>query len=721
MRRARAPELDRPGAAAGLRLGAAGADLPAQPGSTSRRCGSRRSPRADSLPAAGLPWFMTLFGRDSIFTSLQALPFAPELAADDAARAGPAGRGTRVDDFRDEEPGRILHEMRYGETAAFQEQPHSPYYGTADATPLFVVLLDEYERWTGDAELVRELERRPAPRCAGSTTTATCSATATSPTSAATRRPAWRTSAGRTPGTRSPTATAGCPASRGPPASCRATPTTPRSAAPGWPGRLGRPGVRRRAGAAGRRPQAPVQPRLLGRRRRVLRARAGRRRRAGRRPVLQHRPPAVERHRRRRAGRRRSPSTCSGRGCSPAGGCARSPRARRATTRSATTSARSGRSTTRSSPGVCAATASRTRRRDRGRHPGRGRVLPRPAAGGVRRLRPRAHASTRCEYPTACSPQAWSTGRAAAAAAHDAGAGAAWASTWSSTRRCRWASAASSCSTSRPVGPGRRVRPQPWTGGPAGRRLTRAAARFSPAADGGGHRVASGLISASTVTTPLRYAYTGGWSSSGPLPASGASAAVEAAWPGPFVDHAVRASPPPGQGAVTSSEAASPGRSRAGVRRSARRSPGRRRWPGPACSRCRPAGNRCRRPVAPGRRRSAGPRRPRILRRRRAARGRPRRPDPGAPARRQPLGDAGQHGPLVTGGREHPYLAPQPRPVGERGDPAAGRDPRGAQFQQTGRTCRAGQLADRPVDHRAGLIEDAVRARSAGRSAPISR
>ena len=67
-------------------------------------------------------------------------------------------QGTRIDDFRDEDPGRILHEMRYGEMTAFEERPHSPYYGTADATPLFVVLLDEYERWTGDTKLVRDLE-----------------------------------------------------------------------------------------------------------------------------------------------------------------------------------------------------------------------------------------------------------------------------------------------------------------------------------------------------------------------------------------------------------------------------------------------------------------------------------------------------------------------------------------------------------------------------------
>jgi glycogen debranching enzyme len=110
-----------------------------------------------SLPAAGLPWFMTMFGRDSIFTSLQALPFTPELAAT-TLRALGDWQGVRVDDFRDEDPGRILHEMRYGEMTAFEERPHSPYYGSVDATPLYVVLLDEYERWTGDRALVRELE-----------------------------------------------------------------------------------------------------------------------------------------------------------------------------------------------------------------------------------------------------------------------------------------------------------------------------------------------------------------------------------------------------------------------------------------------------------------------------------------------------------------------------------------------------------------------------------
>ncbi|MGC5020089.1 glycogen debranching N-terminal domain-containing protein [Micromonospora sp. DT47] len=111
-----------------------------------------------ALPAAGLPWFMAIFGRDSILTSLQTLPFTPDLAAT-TLRLLALTQGIVLDDFREEEPGKILHELRYGETAGFEEQPHTPYFGSADSTPLHVILLDEYERWTGDATAVRLLER----------------------------------------------------------------------------------------------------------------------------------------------------------------------------------------------------------------------------------------------------------------------------------------------------------------------------------------------------------------------------------------------------------------------------------------------------------------------------------------------------------------------------------------------------------------------------------
>ncbi len=110
-----------------------------------------------TLPAAGLPWFMALFGRDSILTSFQALPYLPGLAAT-TLRVLAARQARTRDDFHEQEPGKILHELRFGELTACGDRPHSPYYGTADATPLFLVLLDEYHRWTGDDQLVRDLE-----------------------------------------------------------------------------------------------------------------------------------------------------------------------------------------------------------------------------------------------------------------------------------------------------------------------------------------------------------------------------------------------------------------------------------------------------------------------------------------------------------------------------------------------------------------------------------
>src|SRR5436190_2612220 len=111
-----------------------------------------------ALPAAGLPWFMAVFGRDSLLTSFQALAFVPELAAA-TLRALAIVQARKEDPFRDSEPGKILHEIRLGEMTAFEARPQSPYYGAADATMLFLILLEEYQRWTGDADIVRELER----------------------------------------------------------------------------------------------------------------------------------------------------------------------------------------------------------------------------------------------------------------------------------------------------------------------------------------------------------------------------------------------------------------------------------------------------------------------------------------------------------------------------------------------------------------------------------
>jgi len=110
-----------------------------------------------SVPAAGLPWFMALFGRDSLITSYQMLPFKPELASA-TLRALAAAQGKKEVELTEEEPGRILHELRFGELTHFHERPQAPYYGASDTTLLFLVLLDEYERWTGDVNLVRTLE-----------------------------------------------------------------------------------------------------------------------------------------------------------------------------------------------------------------------------------------------------------------------------------------------------------------------------------------------------------------------------------------------------------------------------------------------------------------------------------------------------------------------------------------------------------------------------------
>ncbi|WBB71800.1 amylo-alpha-1,6-glucosidase [Micromonospora sp. WMMD1128] len=115
---------------------------------------------AERVPVGGLPWAMTLYGRDALITCLETLPFTPELTPP-TLRMLAFAQGGQLDDYHDEEPGKILGELRYGETAAFGEKPTALYYGAADTTPLFVVLLDEYERWTGDADLVRQL-RHPA-------------------------------------------------------------------------------------------------------------------------------------------------------------------------------------------------------------------------------------------------------------------------------------------------------------------------------------------------------------------------------------------------------------------------------------------------------------------------------------------------------------------------------------------------------------------------------
>ena len=110
--------------------------------------------------AAGVPWFATLFGRDSLITAFETLSFVPGVAAGTLRLL--AGRlGREYDDERDEEPGKVLHELRVGEPATLGETPFARYYGSVDATPLFLCLLGQYANWSGNLDLFREL-REPA-------------------------------------------------------------------------------------------------------------------------------------------------------------------------------------------------------------------------------------------------------------------------------------------------------------------------------------------------------------------------------------------------------------------------------------------------------------------------------------------------------------------------------------------------------------------------------
>jgi glycogen debranching enzyme len=105
------------------------------------------------VPAAGLPWFVALFGRDTLIVSLQTMIVYPEFAAG-TLEVLAQYQATERDDYRDAEPGKILHELRYGELAHFKLIPHTPYYGTADATPLYLIALHAAWRATGDRALI---------------------------------------------------------------------------------------------------------------------------------------------------------------------------------------------------------------------------------------------------------------------------------------------------------------------------------------------------------------------------------------------------------------------------------------------------------------------------------------------------------------------------------------------------------------------------------------
>jgi glycogen debranching enzyme len=105
------------------------------------------------MPAAGLPWFVAPFGRDSLLVSLQNILIYPEFARGSLEILG-ALQAKEDDPYRDAEPGKILHELRYGELAHFKLIPHTPYYGTADATPLYLITLHAAWRATGDKDLL---------------------------------------------------------------------------------------------------------------------------------------------------------------------------------------------------------------------------------------------------------------------------------------------------------------------------------------------------------------------------------------------------------------------------------------------------------------------------------------------------------------------------------------------------------------------------------------
>ncbi|WP_440961414.1 glycogen debranching N-terminal domain-containing protein [Paenibacillus nitricinens] len=108
------------------------------------------------FPVAGLPWYSVPFGRDSLIAALQMLSSNPQIAKGTLLTMA-AYQGQKEDEWRDEQPGKVMHEIRYGELAATNQVPFTPYYGTIDATPLFLLLTAEYYHWTGDLDFVSSL------------------------------------------------------------------------------------------------------------------------------------------------------------------------------------------------------------------------------------------------------------------------------------------------------------------------------------------------------------------------------------------------------------------------------------------------------------------------------------------------------------------------------------------------------------------------------------
>jgi len=109
-----------------------------------------------SILAAGIPWYVTVFGRDALIASHQLLMVNPRPARE-ALELLASHQGTQVDDWRDEQPGKILHEVRQGELAGAGVVPHTPYFGSVDSTPWFVILYAQHLRWTGDVAFAERL------------------------------------------------------------------------------------------------------------------------------------------------------------------------------------------------------------------------------------------------------------------------------------------------------------------------------------------------------------------------------------------------------------------------------------------------------------------------------------------------------------------------------------------------------------------------------------
>jgi glycogen debranching enzyme len=108
------------------------------------------------FPTAGIPWYAVPFGRDGLISAYQTLGWNPDIARG-TLRLLASYQGQKIDDFTEEEPGKIFHELRRGELARLGEVPHRPYYGSIDATPLFALVFAETVKWTADRGLWREL------------------------------------------------------------------------------------------------------------------------------------------------------------------------------------------------------------------------------------------------------------------------------------------------------------------------------------------------------------------------------------------------------------------------------------------------------------------------------------------------------------------------------------------------------------------------------------